>query len=219
LFDSMVLNRWRANNRIEKATETTWRKLWSSLGATDFSPEKTAVATVVFCMSIPRHWMSFFIFRLRLLVRHRMPFFWRCSLPPDCIRHSSFILSDAIRVFFHSITNSHKKISSLNYLHRKTCICQIFLVPLQPQSCKCFCTPTDGVISVTYWYINSVYCALFLATLNLVNSKTFRQGMATMNVCQCMHIHSSYMGELYLYMAGFWLLSYGIGLPEPSVAG
>jgi hypothetical protein len=27
LFDSMVLNRWRANNRIEKATETTWRKL------------------------------------------------------------------------------------------------------------------------------------------------------------------------------------------------
>lgn len=24
---SMVLNRWRANNRIEKATETTWRKV------------------------------------------------------------------------------------------------------------------------------------------------------------------------------------------------
>jgi hypothetical protein len=24
---SMVINRWRANNRIEKATETTWRKL------------------------------------------------------------------------------------------------------------------------------------------------------------------------------------------------
>ena len=72
---SMVLNRWKANHRIEKATETTWRKLWSSLGATDFSPEKTAVATVVFCMSISRHCMPFFIFRLRLLVRHRMPFF------------------------------------------------------------------------------------------------------------------------------------------------
>ena len=25
--NSMVLNRWRTNHRIEKATETTWRKV------------------------------------------------------------------------------------------------------------------------------------------------------------------------------------------------
>ena len=60
-------------------------------------------------------------------------------------------LNSRARENIHSITNSHKKISSLNDLHRKICICQNFFVPLQPQSCKCFCaTPTDGVISVTY---------------------------------------------------------------------
>ena len=39
----------------------------------------------------------------------------------------------------HSITHSHKNISSLNDLHRKICICQFFFVPLQPQSCKWLC--------------------------------------------------------------------------------
>jgi len=50
-------------------------------------------------------------------------------------------LSSRARENIHSITNSHKKISSLNDLHRKICISQKLFVPLQPQSCKCFCHP------------------------------------------------------------------------------
>ena len=50
-------------------------------------------------------------------------------------------LNSRARENIHSITNSHKKISSLNDLHRKICICQFFSVPLQPQSCKCLCHP------------------------------------------------------------------------------
>ena len=43
-------------------------------------------------------------------------------------------LNSRARENIHSITNSHKKISSLNDLHRKICICQNFFVPLQPNS-------------------------------------------------------------------------------------
>lgn len=50
-------------------------------------------------------------------------------------------LNSRARENIHSITNSHKKISSLNDLHRKICIYQFFFVPLQPQSCKCFYHP------------------------------------------------------------------------------
>ena len=39
-------------------------------------------------------------------------------------------LNSRARENIHSITNSHKKISSLNDLHRKICICQNFFVPL-----------------------------------------------------------------------------------------
>lgn len=40
-------------------------------------------------------------------------------------------LNSHARENIHSITNSHKKISSLNDLHRKICICQFFFVPLR----------------------------------------------------------------------------------------
>ena len=73
-------------------------------------------AVFIFRMSIPRHYMPFLFYVclfpriicrcfLRLLARNFIPVllsavFWLCSLPPDCIRHSSFILSDAIRATF-----------------------------------------------------------------------------------------------------------------------
>ena len=41
-------------------------------------------------------------------------------------------LNSRARENIHSITHSHKNISSLNDLLRKICICQFFCVPLHP---------------------------------------------------------------------------------------
>lgn len=66
----------------------------------------------------------------------------------------------------------------------------------------------------------TAFIALFLAPLNLVNSKWYSQGIATIDVRVCIFLHALF-GVLYLYTA--WLLcclTYYIGhLPEPKGAG
>ena len=56
-------------------------------------------------------------------------------------------LNSRARENIHSITNSHKKISSLNDLHRKICICQKKVVPLQLQCCKAKAAGSNSVKS------------------------------------------------------------------------
>ena len=56
-------------------------------------------------------------------------------------------LNSRARENIHSITNSHKNISSINDLCLKTCTCQFFSVPLQPQSCKAKAAGSNSVKS------------------------------------------------------------------------
>ena len=56
-------------------------------------------------------------------------------------------LNSRARENIHSITLSHKNISSINDLCLKTCTCQKKVVPLQPQCCKAKAAGSNSVKS------------------------------------------------------------------------